>query len=104
MFSNLPLLSIAIWLPMLGGVGLLVSGDQQRQRTRWLALLVALATFVVTLPLYCQFDVAASGMQFQELHPWINALNANYHLGVDGLSMPLILLTSFMTVLVVIAG
>ncbi|MCG2634134.1 MAG: NADH-quinone oxidoreductase subunit M [Gammaproteobacteria bacterium] len=104
MLSNLPLLSLAIWLPVLGGVGLLVSGDLLVTRARWLALGFALLTLAVTLPLYCQFDSTFAGMQFEEFRPWISALNANYHLGVDGIAMPLVLLTSAMTVLVVIAA
>jgi NADH-quinone oxidoreductase subunit M len=104
MLSELPLLSFAIWFPMLGGVAVLFVGDDNPGRARTLALTVAILSFVITIPLYTLFDPATATMQFQEFAPWIPALDVNYHLGVDGFSMPLILLTAFMTVLVVIAG
>ena len=101
MLADWPLLSIATWLPIIGGVIVLLSGDQGARR---LALVFSLATFVATLPLYFGFDVTSSAMQFQEHVPWLPSFNVNYHMGIDGISMPLILLTSFLTVLVVIAG
>jgi len=71
---------------------------------RWVALGGAVLGFIVTLPLYTGFDPATSAMQFQELKPWISAFNINYHLGVDGISLLFVLLNSFITILVVIAG
>ena len=99
-----PILSLTIWLPILGGVGVLLSGDRAAQRSRWLALGVAVVTFLVSLPLWSGFDNSTATMQFVELAPWIELFKVNYHLGVDGISMPLILLTTFTTVLVVIAA
>ncbi|WP_020168799.1 MULTISPECIES: NADH-quinone oxidoreductase subunit M [Methylotenera] len=98
-------LSSSIWMPILAGVVvLLLGGDNKPNFTRWLALAGALIAFVVTFPLYTQFDYAQGAFQFQELARWIPAFNVNYHLGVDGIAAPLILLTSFTTVIVVIAA
>jgi NADH-quinone oxidoreductase subunit M len=104
MLPELPLLSFVIWFPILGGVAVLFVGDDNPGRARTLALTVAILSFLISLPLYTLFDPATAAMQFQEFAPWIPAFAVNYHLGVDGFSMPLILLTAFMTVLVVIAG
>ncbi|MCP5421065.1 MAG: NADH-quinone oxidoreductase subunit M [Gammaproteobacteria bacterium] len=104
MLDQLPLLSFAIWAPIFGGLMVLFMGDSNPASVRRLSLTVTLATFAITLPLYTLFDTTTAAMQFEELAPWIEPFHANYHLGVDGFSMPLILLTSFMTVLVVIAG
>ncbi len=104
MLSELPLLSLVIWFPVLGGIAVLFVGDENPGRAKALALTVAILSFLISLPLYTLFDPATAAMQFQESMPWIPMLDVNYHLGVDGFSMPLILLTTFMTVLVVIAG
>lgn len=104
MLSELPLLSLVIWLPILGGIAVLFVGDESPGRAKALALTVSILTFLVGIPLYTSFNAATASMQFQEFIPWIPAFNAHYHLGVDGFSMPLILLTAFMTILVVIAG
>lgn len=72
--------------------------------TRFIALLISIVTFVLSIPLYTSFDSTTAVMQFSELTPWISSFNINYHLGIDGISMPLIVLTTFMTVIVVIAG
>jgi len=98
-------LSLSIWIPVLGGVLVLATGsDRFAPWARRISLLVSLATFVTTLPLYTRFDAASAAMQFVEHYRWIPSLNVHYSLGIDGLSMPLILLTSSLTVLVVIAG
>ena len=104
MLSELPLLSLAIWFPILGGVAVLFVGDDSPGRAKALALTVAILTFLFSVPLFTLFDPTTAAMQFQEFLPWIPAFSVNYHLGVDGFSMPLILLTAFMTVVVVIAG
>jgi NADH-quinone oxidoreductase subunit M len=98
-------LSLAIWLPIAGGPGVLALGDDRRAPlARTLSLIVAVLTFVVTLPLYTGFNPHTAAMQFVELRDWIPAFNVHYHLGVDGISLLLVLLTSFTTILVVIAG
>jgi NADH-quinone oxidoreductase subunit M len=101
---NSPLLSLAIWVPILGAVPVFWVGSERRTLVRWLALAVAVAGFLVTLPLYTGFDTTQGGMQFIEQAPWITRFNVQYMLGVDGISMPFILLNSLITVLVVLAG
>jgi len=105
MLLGFPLLSLAVWVPIVFGVLVLATGsDRNAAVARLLALVGSILGFLVTLPLYLRFDSAASGFQFQELVPWIESFRVNYHLGIDGVSLLLILLNSFTTVLVVIAG
>jgi NADH-quinone oxidoreductase subunit M len=101
---NTQLLSLAIWLPILGALPVFWIGSERRTLVRWLSLAVAVAGFLVTIPLYTGFDPAQAGMQFVEQAPWITRFNVQYLLGVDGISMPFILLNSLVTVLVVLAG
>jgi NADH-quinone oxidoreductase subunit M len=99
------ILSLSIWTPILAGILVLFTGgDKNANLARWLALAGSIAGFLVTIPLYTNFDFADGGFQFQEGFQWIPAFNINYHLGVDGIAVPLILLTSFTTVIVVLAG
>ncbi len=99
------LLSLAIWLPILAGVVLLALGrDSQAGTVRWVALLAAFASFLVTLPLIKGFDSTTAALQFQEKLSWIARFNVHYHLGVDGLSMWFVPLTAFITVIVVVAA
>jgi NADH-quinone oxidoreductase subunit M len=98
------LLSLAIWVPILGALPVFWLGSERRTLVRWLSLVVAVAGFLVTIPLYTGFDIGAAGMQFVEQAPWITRFNVQYLLGVDGISMPFILLNSLITVLVVLAG
>ncbi len=104
MSAELPILSLTIWLPILGGALVLGSGDRAPNVTKWLALAIAVVTFLVSLPLYGGFDTGTAEMQFVERAAWIPAFDVSYYLGVDGISMPLILLTTFVTVLVIISG
>ncbi len=99
------LLSLAIWTPILFGVMLLALGrDDQARAVRWIALIGALVSLLVTLPLYTQFNGASAAMQFGEMAPWIERFNINYHLGIDGISLWFVLLTAFINLIVVIAG
>ncbi len=99
------MLSLAIWTPIFVGVLLLALGrDEHAGVVRWVALLGALASFLVTLPIYAGFDVGSHDMQFVENLAWVERFNMHYHLGLDGISMWFVLLTSFITVIVVIAG
>jgi NADH-quinone oxidoreductase subunit M len=104
----LGLLSVLIWLPILGGLVVLISGRSTYGNAlrvdRWLALVFSVSIFALSVPLYTGFDSATSAMQFVERLPWITSFNVEYFLGVDGISMPLILLTTFLTPLIVIAG
>jgi NADH-quinone oxidoreductase subunit M len=98
------LLSTLIWLPIAGGIALLAVGDREGRPDRWIALVVSLATFVISLSLYTGFDFTTPAMQFTEVRPWIPQFNIEYYLGVDGISTPLILLSTFLTPMIVIAG
>ncbi len=99
------LLSLAIWTPILFGVILLAFGrDEHAKVVRWIALIGSVVSLAVTLPLYSGFDVSTSALQFVEKTMWIERFNVFYHLGVDGLSLWFVLLTAFITVIVVIAG
>jgi len=104
MQADWPILSVLVWLPIAVGVLLLLIGDRNPGVGRWLALAGTLATFGISVILWRDFNSATAAMQFVEREPWIGAFNAWYHLGVDGISMPLIVLTAFITPLVVIAG
>ena len=99
------LLSLAIWTPIAFGVILLAFGrDSQARAVRWLALVGSIVSFLITLPLYSGFQLGTSAMQFVEKASWIERFNVHYHLGVDGISLWLVLLTAFINVIVVIAG
>ncbi|MFM2408110.1 MAG: hypothetical protein RL358_852 [Pseudomonadota bacterium] len=105
MIFGLPVISVAIWLPIIFGVLVLATGDDKNAPlARNLALLGSILSFLVTLPLYSGFDITTSAMQFEELHNWIPLFSIHYHLGVDGISMLFILLNSLFTPLVVLAG
>src|SRR5438552_826380 len=97
-------LSLAIWVPIVAGLIVLAFGDRNIREARGISLLGAIVGFLVTIPLVTGFQTGTSAMQFVELNPWIPRFNVNYHLGVDGISVLFILLNSFITVLVVIAG
>lgn len=105
MLSNSPLLSLSIWLPIAFGVFVLAFGrDKNPGLVRLIALVGSLISFAVTIPVIQGFDNAAHGMQFVERMNWIERFNAFYALGVDGISMWLVPLTAFITVIVVIAA
>jgi NADH-quinone oxidoreductase subunit M len=105
MFFGLPVISVAIWLPILFGILVLATGDDKNaQLARMLAMVGSVLGFLVTVPLYTGFVRDTSEMQFVEMHNWIARFNIHYHLGVDGISVLFILLTSFFTPIVVLAG
>ena len=102
---NSHILSYAIWVPIISGIAVLFTADDSKPAlTRWLALAGSLISFLITIPLYTHFNFADGGFQFEEGFHWIPAFNINYHVGVDGIAIPLILLTSFTTVIVVISA
>ncbi len=103
MFTDLPLLSLLIWFPVLGGIAVLINGDNNGW-ARPLSLIISVVTLVLSIGLYTGFDNATHLMQFSEHASWIAVFDINYALGVDGFSMPLIILTAFSTVIVVVAG
>jgi NADH-quinone oxidoreductase subunit M len=99
------LLSLSIWTPIFFGVVLLAFGrDDQAKTVRWIALVGAVVSLLVTLPLYDGFKLGTSAMQFVEKASWISAFNVNYHIGVDGISLWFVLLTAFINVIVIIAS
>jgi NADH-quinone oxidoreductase subunit M len=103
MMLNDHLLEVLIWLPMAGGFLVLGLGDRP-SAARWVSLGVSIVTFAFSIPLWAWFKTGTAEMQFAETGPWIPAIHSNFHIGVDGISMPLILLTTFTTVLIVIAS
>ncbi len=104
MFNSLPILSILIWLPIIGGILVLVAKKISIDFAKWFSVCIALATLGVSIVLMRGFDGSQYAMQFYEQIPWINAFNIYYALGVDGIAVPLILLTTVITVLVIIAA
>ena len=102
--THWPLLSLLIWLPILGGVFTLMAGNARPQAARWIALAFAVAALVLTLPLLAGFDLASPAMQFVERHAWVPAYAIEYNVGADGISVALIALTTLTTVLVLVGA
>ncbi|VXC20500.1 NADH:ubiquinone oxidoreductase, membrane subunit M [Burkholderia sp. 8Y] len=102
---SFPILSVAIWLPIVFGVLVLAVGsDRNPAPARWVALIGSVLGLIVTLPLITGFDTSSAALQFVEQANWIERFNITYHLGVDGISMWFVVLTALITVIVVIAG
>jgi NADH-quinone oxidoreductase subunit M len=97
------LLSIVIWVPIVGGF-VVVGMGKRESAAKWLSLCISILTLLLSIPLWTGFNTATADMQFVERTAWIPSIHADYNIGIDGISMPLILLTTFTTVLVVIAG
>jgi NADH-quinone oxidoreductase subunit M len=103
--SSLPWLTLSIFVPIVAGLLVLLLGrDDRPALTRWLSLAGAVLGFLVTLPLYVGFNNNTADMQFVERSPWIETFAVNYHLGIDGISLWFVLLTAFITIIVVVAG
>ena len=102
--NELPLLSLLIWIPIFGGLLLLLLGDKNPGMSKMIALVTSVITLAFCIPLYQGFDTSTANMQFVENAAWIPTLGINYTLGIDGLALPLIILTCFTVVLVVVAG
>ncbi|SMN17068.1 NADH-ubiquinone oxidoreductase chain M [uncultured Candidatus Thioglobus sp.] len=98
------LLSLLIWLPIFAGVLVILIGNERANTARWISVAVSILVFIISLSLYTEFDSNTHLMQFEEKASWISQFNIYYHLGVDGISMPLIILTTFSTILVLVAG
>jgi NADH-quinone oxidoreductase subunit M len=97
------LLSLLIWLPIIGGFAVLALASRS-EAAKWLSLVISGLTLIFSVPLYASFKTGTAAMQFVERAPWISTIHSEYYIGVDGISMPLILLTTFTTVLIVIAS
>ena len=105
MQSSIPYLSLAIWIPIISGLVILAIGrDDRAPLIRWLALLVAMVGFLVTIPVWTGFDASTAALQFVERAPWIERFGVNYALGIDGIAMWFVLLTAFITIIVVVAA
>src|SRR3990167_3643027 len=105
MLTHFPILSILIWLPIIGAIPtLMLRGEKNENKARWLALLISLISFALSILLVLQFNSNDGGMQFREVISWIPQLHINYDVGVDGISLPLIVLTCFTTFIVVLAS
>ena len=104
--SGFPILSVLVWLPIVAGIAVLVLGSSGdgAYRGKLISLAASTAVFILSLPLYFGFDVTTAEMQFVERASWIERFNVYYHLGLDGISLPLVLLTTLLTPLVVMAG
>ena len=98
------LLSLLIWVPVIAAFGILALGPQRAGMAKIFALITAILTLVLSIPLWQNFDSSTAAMQFVENFAWIPALNINYHLGVDGIAMPLVVLTTFITVLTILSA
>lgn len=104
MLTQWPLLSLLIWTPIVGAVLVLLAGRDRPELAKVVSLVAAAVALALCIPLYQGFDTATAAMQFEERQLWIETFNIYYHVAVDGLSLPLVLLTAFFGVLVVIAG
>lgn len=105
MFDNFPILSLLIWLPIIGAIPVLMLRSAQNvNKARWLSLLIAVLSLVLCAILVMQFNSSLPGMQFRDRVSWIPLLHINYDVGVDGISLPLIILTCFTTLLIVLAS
>ncbi len=103
--TGTPLLSLAIWIPIVAGLIVLATGsDRNAPLARMISLVGAILGFLVTIPLYTGFDTRTSAMQFVEKIQWSSLFDIYYHLGVDGMSVLFLLLNSFITIIVVLAG
>jgi NADH-quinone oxidoreductase subunit M len=98
------LLSLLIWMPILGGCLIILIGNSRAETARWLSALISIVVFIMSIGLFTDFDNSTHLMQFTEKSSWISHFDIYYHIGVDGISMPLIILTTFSTILVIIAG
>ncbi|WP_031360679.1 NADH-quinone oxidoreductase subunit M [Caballeronia sordidicola] len=102
---SLPILSLAIWLPIIVGILVLAIGnDSNPGPSRWLALIGSILGLIVTIPLITGFDNSSAALQFEEKAVWIDRFNISYHLGVDGLSMWFVVLTALITVITIISA
>ena len=101
---NNSLLSLLIWLPIFGGALVIWLGNERANTARWLSVALSIVVFIMSLSLFTEFDSSTHLMQFEEKASWISQFDVYYHIGVDGISMPLIILTTFSSILVLIAG
>src|SRR3954468_24740875 len=99
-----PYLSVLIWLPIAAGIAVLLIGDKNIGTARWVALAASVVTFLISLPVATHFGTATADFQFVEKADWITRFHSYYALGLDGISMPLVVLTAFITIPVIVAA
>lgn len=105
MFEHFPWISLLIWLPIIGAIGTLMTGsDKNAHRARWIAVVVSVISMLICIPMYMHFDGQSYEMQFAENLSWISVVGIRYHLGLDGISFPLVLLSTFTSLIVVLAA
>jgi len=98
------ILSLLIWLPIFGGGIVIFVGNARPETARWLSVVISIIVFILSIVLLNDYDSSTHAMQFIEKYSWISQFSINYHVGVDGISLPLIILTTFSTILVIVAG
>ena len=104
MFAH-TILSLMIWIPVIGGLFVMATGgDHNATTARWIAVITALIVMFLCIPLYTMFDTSNGLMQFKEYLPWIPSLDINYALGADGISVPMVILTNFTSLIVILAA
>ena len=105
MFAEIPILSLTIWLPILGGLWLVFAGEKyKRNKIRRDALAFSSITFLLSLGIWANFDHSSAALQFVERLPWVSTFNIEYFIGVDGIALLLIILTTFISILVILSG
>src|SRR3989338_2006951 len=105
MLNEIPLLSALIWLPLVGAIPVLaLRGEKNESKARYLALFIALFSLAICAVMAFHFDSNQAGMQFRETADWIPVMHVNYDIGVDGISLPLVILTCFTTFIIVLAS
>jgi len=105
MLTSWPLLSLLVWLPVIGGiVNLFLLGDRRPEQVRVFSLIVTIVSLLLVIMVYGEFDPTIASYQFVERFSWIPTFNIEYYLGVDGIALPLVILTCFTGLIVVIAG
>lgn len=102
--TGFPILSTITFLPLAGALLLLFIRKDAKNLLRLIPLVTTLATFVISIPIYFNFNAGTADFQFQESHPWIDALGATYHLGIDGISLFMVLLTTFLSPIVILSS
>ncbi len=101
---NLPILSIVTFLPLLGAIWLLFINGEKQEKIKRIALVIAIGNFIISLPLFFKFKLNTAEFQFVENVPWIKEFGISYHVGIDGISLFLYLLTSFLTLICILAS
>ena len=101
---NFPILTVVTFLPLFGAIWLLFVNGEKKEKIKRIALVVAIGDFILSLPLFFRFNSSTHEFQFVEKIPWIKEFGISYYVGIDGISVFLFLLTSFLTVISILAS